>query len=266
MNTKKIITYIALTYGISWLIWLPNVLAKNFIVSWKHSDWLHLLGGLGPMLGAIITKFIFEKRAGVKNFFREKYQLPSLKWLLIGFGMPVLFFFVAYLLQGLTAGNWIIFSQVGINAKVATTSGIIVWLSWFLFYGIGEESGWRGLLFPELAKKFDALTSAFFVALVWAPWHLPIFFYDKDFLAFGIGGTIGWVVGLMFGSVLLGWLVKQSKWCLWPVIFWHATFNLFTAGDRIGSTVPAIVSSLVMIAVIGVVWKYGKNLDSLKNN
>ena len=72
MNTKKIITYIALTYGISWLIWLPNVLAKNFIVSWKHSDWLHLLGGLGPMLGAIITKFIFEKRAGVKNFFREK--------------------------------------------------------------------------------------------------------------------------------------------------------------------------------------------------
>jgi len=257
---SRIVTFFAISYSISWLIWLPNILSYQFHIGY-HSNWLHIFGGLGPLFGAIITTLIFDKWTGVKNFFREKYRLPSMKWLLVGFGMPVLFFLIVYLWLGLSADNWMMLSDVGLNAKILTSSSFVVWLVWLLFYGIGEESGWRGFLFPELAKKYNALTSAIFVALVWAPWHLPIFFYDKDFMAFGLGGTIGWVVGLMFGSVLLGWLVKQSKWILWPVIFWHATFNLFTAGDRLGFIVPAFVSTMVMIAVIGIVWKYGKDLE-----
>ena len=256
----RIITFIIISYAISWLIWLPNVLAYNFNIG-HHSDWLHLFGGLGPLFGAIITTLIFDKWIGVKKIFQEKYKLPSMRWLLVGFGMPILFFLIVYLWLGLSAGNWIILSYVGLNAKILTSSSFIVWLVWLLFYGIGEESGWRGFLFPEFSKKYNALTATIFISLIWATWHLPIFFYDKDFMAFGLGGTIGWVVGLMFGSVLLGWLVKQSKGILWPVIFWHATFNFFTAGDRLGFPVPAFVSTMVMISVIGIIWKYGKDLE-----
>lgn len=31
-----------------------------------------------------------------------------------------------------------------------------------------------------------------------------VFFYDKDLSTMGFGGTVGWLVGLLFGSLLLG--------------------------------------------------------------
>lgn len=54
MNEKKLITFVLTAYSISWLIWLPNVLAHNLDVGWQVSDWLHIAGGLGPFLGARI--------------------------------------------------------------------------------------------------------------------------------------------------------------------------------------------------------------------
>ena len=263
MNKKKIITFILITYGISWMIWLPNVLSQNCNVGLRHSDWLHLLGGLGPFLGAIITTYIFDKKKGVKEYFKNKlFSLPKPKWILIGIGMPILFFLIPFLFLGIFKGNWLDFSQLGLNSKLPFTNPLLIWLLWCFFYGVGEESGWRGLLFPELTNKFNARISTLYVALIWALWHLPIFFYDKDFISMGIGGTIGWLVGLIFGSLLLGWLVKQANWNLLPLILWHGTFNFFSASDKIDYLYPAIISTLVIIISIWIGLKYGKDLSS----
>ena len=75
----------------------------------------------------------------------------------------------------------------------------------------------------------------------------------------GLGGTIGWLFGLILGSLLLGWLVKQAQWNLLPVILWHGTFNFFTAGDRIDAMYPAIISTLVMIFAVCIAIMYDKN-------
>ena len=85
------------------------------------------------------------------------------------------------------------------------------------------------------------------MAHIWVSWQLPIFFLLQRFY-FGVGVTIGWVSGLIFGSTLSCWLEKQSKWSLMPAIFWHGTFDFFTAGDRIINNVPAIISTLAMVS------------------
>ncbi len=257
MNTRKIITFIVISFGISWLIWLPNVLSHNFDVGWKHSDWLHILGGLGPFMGAILTTYIFDRSTGVKAFFKHQlFALPKLKWLLISIGMTIGFFLAPYLFLGIFKHEWIDLSVLGLNSKLPFTNPILIWLLWCLFYGMGEESGWRGFLLPELTKKYKARTATIFVVLAWAPWHLPVFFYDKDLGNMGIGGTIGWAVGLAFGSALMGWLVKQSKWVLLPVILWHGTFNFFTTSDQLDYLVPSVMSTLVMVAVIWILLAY----------
>jgi hypothetical protein len=87
MNQKKIIIYVCSAYGISWLIWLPNVLYRQFDIGkgadlqkadlqpnvlyrqfdiGSYSLGLHILG---PFLGAVITAFILGKGIGVKKFF-----------------------------------------------------------------------------------------------------------------------------------------------------------------------------------------------------
>jgi membrane protease YdiL (CAAX protease family) len=245
------------------MIWLPNVLSHNFNVGWVNSDWLHLLGGLGPFLGAIITTFIFDGTQGIKEYFTNKlFSLPNTKWLLIGVGMPILFFLIPFLFLGIYKNAWLEFSQLGLNTKLPLRNPLLIWLLWCFFYGVGEESGWRGFLFPEINKKHKARISTLYVALIWASWHLPIFFYDKDFISMGLGGIIGWLVGLVAGSLLLGWLVKQSNWNLLPVILWHGTFNFFTAGDKIDYLYPAIMSSLVILITLVIAIKYGSNLVS----
>lgn len=265
MNKHKIITFVLISYGFSWLIWGRQAINHNFDLGWTISKWNHLLGGLGPFIGAVLTVLIFEKWSGVKSYFKEKFlKLPSVKWLLVGVGMPILFFALTYLVLGLAQIEWTDLSQIGINSKVPLTNTFAIWLMWCFFYGFGEESGWRGLLFPEFCKQYHARIATFYTALIWAPWHLPIFFYDKDFQAMGVGGTVGWVVGLIFGSFLLGWLVKRSDWSLWAVILWHGTFNLFTTSDSIHSAYPATISTLVIVVVFWIVRAYDKDFEPIK--
>jgi len=262
-NKKRIIAYVIISFAISWLIWLPNILARHFGIG-TQNEWLHLLGGLGPFLSAIITTAIFGSWKGTKTFLKERYfSNPGIKWILLGVGMPLAFFLIAILGAGIFTGEWVHLSDVGLNAKLATESPLFVWFIWCIFFGIGEESGWRGFLFPEFTKKYQARIATFYTAIIWALWHIPLFFYDKDLSSMGFG-TIGWLIGLICGSLLLGWLVKQSNWNLWPVILWHGTFNFVVAGDRISFLFPSIVSSFVIIAALWIARKYGSDLDYLK--
>ena len=175
--------------------------------------------------------------------------------------MPVLFFLIPYLSLGIVKGDWLNISQLGLNSKLPVTNAFLVWLIWCFFYGIGEEGGWRGFLLPEITQKYNTRISTLFVAFIWAAWHLPIFLYDKDLGSMSFGGTIGWLIGLIFGSLILGWLVKQSSWNLWPVILWHGSFNFFTASDRIGYAYPALMSTLVILISIWIGIIYGRNLS-----
>jgi membrane protease YdiL (CAAX protease family) len=262
MDKKKLIAFVVFAYGISWLIWMPNVLAHNFNVAWEFSKWLHIVGGLGPFLGAVITTYLFDKKAGVIRYFKDKlFQNQSIQWTSIGFGMPIVFFLIAVLILGIFTGEWVDFSDLGLNSKLPITNPILIWLLWCFFYGLGEEGGWRGFLFPELTKSFQARIATLYVAFIWGPWHLPVFFYDKDLSTMGFVGTIGWIIGLVFGSLLLGWLVKQSQFNLWPVILWHGTFNFFTTSDRINPLIPGLMSFMVIIFALWIARRYGENLE-----
>jgi len=95
-----------------------------------------------------------------------------------------------------------------------------------------EEFGWRGLLLPELSKKINFQISALIVGIIWAAWHLPMFFiqglshYQSDFLAFAIQ-----TVGL---GLVLAWLFGRTRSIFICVLF-HALQN---ASSSIGLNCP----------------------------
>jgi len=71
-NYKRITTFIITAYIMSWLIWLPNLISHNFSVSWEHSNLLHLTGGFGPLVAAVITAKIYYKKKGLKEYLKYK--------------------------------------------------------------------------------------------------------------------------------------------------------------------------------------------------
>lgn len=256
-NYKRITTFIITAYTISWLIWLPNLVSHNFNVGWGQSKLLHLTGGFGPLFAAIISTKIYYKKKGLKEYLKHKFlKFSESKWIFIAVLVPSGFFLFSYLIRGVIFGELTDPALIGINSKIPFENQFLILLSWIFFYGIGEESGWRGFLFPELMKKFNLQTSALYTSLIWAGWHLPIFFYDNNFQAMGLIGLLGWLIGLIFGSFILGWLTQKAEWNLWPAILWHAAFNFFTAGDKISPLYPALITMMLIIFGLWLSRKY----------
>jgi membrane protease YdiL (CAAX protease family) len=42
---------------------------------------------------------------------------------------------------------------------------------------LGEEPGWRGYALPRLEHDLGPVRASMVLGLLWAPWHLPLFFY-----------------------------------------------------------------------------------------
>lgn len=90
--------------------------------------------------------------------------------------------------------------------------------------GGNEEPGWRGLMQPELQKRFNPLVAALIVSVFWSLWHLPLYlngFYGGDL----VGGMLGGAVFRIFLAIFLAWFYNRSGGSLFLVIFLHTCFN-----------------------------------------
>jgi uncharacterized protein len=81
---------------------------------------------------------------------------------------------------------------------------------------LSEEVGWRGYALPGLIEKFGSLGASLLLGLLWALWHLPMFFvpdlsqYGNPFVLYALT-QIAWSVVMTFlylrsGSVLIAML------------------------------------------------------------
>jgi membrane protease YdiL (CAAX protease family) len=118
-----------------------------------------------------------------------------------------------------------------------------------LVNGYGEELGWRGLLADGLVDRVGEVRAALLVTVVWAAWHLPLFWVVASFRSMG-WATIGWVLGLLAGSVVLTRLYVGSRRSILLVALWHTAFNLTSATTATQGLPAAITSTAVMVAAV----------------
>ena len=134
--------------------------------------------------------------------------------------------------------------------------GLMAWALWFLTSGCGEELGWRGFALPRLQRTHSAMASSVLLAIGWAGWHLPAFFYIPSYTAMGLRILPGFFFGLLAGAIVLTWLYNSSGGSVLAAVLWHASFNFVTASPNAGGFVAAVTSTLVMVWAIVVVWRY----------
>ena len=95
-----------------------------------------------------------------------------------------------------------------------------------VFYGFGEETGWRGFALPELQRRHGRFTAVTLLTIFWAVWHIPLFFYRPGYVSMNWTGIVGWVISLWTGSLLLSWLHNVTKGNLLVVSIFHATIDI----------------------------------------
>ena len=125
--------------------------------------------------------------------------------------------------------------------------------------GYGEELGWRGLLADGLVDRVGEVRTALVVTVVWATWHLPLFWVVASFRSMG-WATIGWVLGLLAGSVVLTRLYVGSGRSVLLVALWHTAFN-FTSATTATQGLSAAITSTAVIVAAAVVLANGRRRD-----
>jgi len=237
MNKNKAILegllFSAITLCLSYLVfWGPIALFKvpaiSFVSNVRGPIWailLFFMGGFVPSAVAIILTRIREGTEGLRSLLKRCLQFRlGLRWYL-AIGIVVFLGSAGQLLIHSLLGNSFNFSLY--LAQLPSFIPLII------IGPISEELGWRGYLLSKLQLKWNAIVSSVFIGIVWAFWHLPLFFLigtsqHELHLPF-----IGFLVGTVAVSIIFTWINNNTNSSIWAAILLHW---LYTYAAQVNST------------------------------
>ncbi|SJZ90674.1 type II CAAX endopeptidase family protein [Sediminibacterium ginsengisoli] len=252
---KPLVTYFLLAYLISWIIWFPLYAPAAGIEGLPVLPFHHAIGGLGPLIAAMISTWRYEKRPGILQLFKQMRQ-GQVVYLLIALLSPFLLAVIASLLNSIINGSPVALSGLLTTGEYPAFGFAGFFLFNLVFFGFGEETGWRGFALPRLQTKFNALTASLILTIFWALWHLPLFFYRPGFTGMDVAGIFGWVFSLLTGSILLTWFYNSSKGSILVCAIFHATVDIAFLADFADKNTNNYMGMLITIWGIAIILFY----------
>ena len=123
-------------------------------------------------------------------------------------------------------GNWPVFGTLGVALPLLSTVSVIATVTWAL----GEELGWRGLMFPALLERVGFHGACLMTGVVWAAWHYPgLIWADYNAGTDARFAVACFTVMVIAMSYVSGYLRLRSR-SVWPSVLLHATHNTFIQG------------------------------------
>lgn len=223
MFSKKASIFLLAVVIFTSIIFVIGGVLKNFIM---------LVPGLSALMATIFTDRKFKS-------FGWKFPI---KYVLLAWFIPILYAAVAYaLIWILGIGDvpnplFIERAKLTIGLESDSVPAIIgvsfLYISLFMLipaaiFALGEELGWRGLLFPELHKSFSFLKAAIISSIIWGIWHLPGMMFDN----YGEATTpftfrfSMFLLLITFTGIIMSWIWIKSK-SVWAVAIFHASHNV----------------------------------------
>jgi uncharacterized protein len=181
---------------------------------------------LGAGLAAFLVTAALSGRAGVADLVRRSVRWRvSVRWYLIALlTVPVGATLISLAIYGPGAlavppGGW--------PRALAEVAAVFV-LQLVLFQ-LAEEIGFTGFLQHHWQDRYNPLKLTFYVALLWAVWHVPDHFAEEGWgmealistpVVFAIG-----FVSLFFARALFVWFYNRTGYSVLLVAIFHASFD-----------------------------------------
>ena len=138
--------------------------------------------------------------------------------------------------------------RFGASTEYPALSIVAYWLASLVFYGFGEEVGWRGYLQPTLEQRRPVLRSAAILSVIWALWHLPLFGITDGYRQMPAVGFIGFYFSLLVASLVFAWLWHRSGYSLLVVAVFHAVFDIATTTPADTTLIPILMGAAISLA------------------
>ena len=249
--------YFAMAFGITWLIETALALSGVNMQTASGSALLSL-AVLGPATAAISLTSLTQDKNGVCNYWRRITDIRriSAKWYLVIFFLPAVLFGLAALLDFLTGGKgWTFGAQVW---QFSANPFYLIIIA--VFAPTIEEFGWRGYALDRLQLRWSALVSSLILGVLWALWHLPIFFIPGTYqYSLGVGSFPFWtyMISVVPLTILFTWVFNNTASSTLSAILFHimidSTGEIFSITERAYTYFIA----LMIAASIVIVMKWG---------
>jgi len=184
-----------------------------------------------PAVVAVVLKLVF--------FRKEK---------LLGFcpGKPVFYLFAVLIPLAYIGISYLLYWQfapgafAGLGALASALAGgrssqyiildmvvtLIVTIVMSSAVALGEELGWRGLMFPTMYKLWGRNSALLVSGLIWAAWHLPLLISGNYMPGAVLGYSVPmFIVQFLAITVIASWLRVKSGSVL-PAALWHGMHNV----------------------------------------
>ncbi|HEY3054880.1 MAG TPA: type II CAAX endopeptidase family protein [Thermoanaerobaculia bacterium] len=254
-HTRALLKFFLITFAITWPCFsavaalsagAPTAALANLRLP------LLFLGIFAPSIVALSLTARDEGSAGVIELLRRLVQWRvRARWYVLAVAYMAAIKLTVALLHRVFTGAWPRFgSEAWYVIIVATVFSTVVGGQ------TGEEIGWRGYALPRLASRFGYASASVLLGVIWALWHLPLFFtrgadkYGQSFLVYTLQVTAL--------SVALAWLYVRTDGSLLLTMLMHSAVN--QSKDIVPSAVPdamnpfTLSGSLVAWLTIAVLW------------
>jgi uncharacterized protein len=232
--------FLTITFGWTWAFWWSAV--------WSGRAWsdplvfaLFALGGVGPLLSAVVLLRATSSREAQLDFWRRLLDVRRLRfrwWVLV----VVVALLPAVLGRSVTGGD---------GAWLAPGAGLVLVTA--VVAGVLEEPGWRGYLLDALGTRHGVVVAAAVVGVFWALWHLPLFFLAGSYQhALGLGTSEFWLfmLTLLCLSFVYAAVFYAAGRSILAVVILHAAAN--AAGELISAPDARVAETVVVLAMTAV--------------
>jgi uncharacterized protein len=243
-------TFLLLAFGLTWLVWVPRAMASQGLLA---SEWPIVVGqawSWGPAVAALLAAAITGGRAAVRELgarlVRWRVGWP---WYAVVLAGPAAFSLAVAGAYAALGGSWV--------APRAFDGNLLGLIPFFVVLaltdGLGEELGWRGYALPRLLARHGALAASLSLGVVWALWHLPLFWTEGAVLY----GRPVWLpfLELPAEAVIYTWIFQHTRGSALPAVLLHASSNLFAlpqaaAGGELGLSLLGAAATWLLALVI----------------
>jgi len=251
------------TFTTSWAFWFVAITLGG---SPMRSPTVipYLLGGFGPVFGAIVVRARRARRREPAPAHTVRLRLSMrLFWVL-----PLLVMASATVLAGTLLADLLggpVVSLTAGQSLIATMGGPGAFIVSMLIAGpLAEEPGWRGTAYPRLRASLSRLQAGLLLGVVWAVWHLPLFFMPGTVQA--AFGLISWS-GLLFTfsvipmALLTGYAYERAGVVAAIAVHFgvNATMALLSVNSPI--TQAFILAVQIIVAITLLAWQRDRRAD-----
>lgn len=255
--------YFAVTFATTWAFWLVAIALGGSV---KNSSAVipYVLGGFGPVIGAIVVRARRARRREPAPAHTVRLRLS----LRLGWVLPLLVMASATVAAGAVLAHLLdgpVVSLAEGRRLISDAGGPVPFFVGMLVAGpLSEEPGWRGTAYPRMRASLSRLQAGLLLGFIWAVWHVPLFFV-RGTLQAGFG-LISWS-GLLFVlsvipvALLTGYAYERAGVAASIAVHLGVNGTIALLGASTPSNQASIVAVQSIVAITLLAWRRDRRAD-----